>query len=132
MKIGLKRKTSFLGNDKLLKLIKNGQEYTTLAHNEHKELEVKEESMTLSAQLGFLKSEDHTFSKEDDGKEYTVKVNPNILRMYVTFFTFIFIFPLLFKSWVLGVVILLAYIAFVGVMSRKFYTIEELASGEER
>lgn len=126
MKVSLTRKTGFFGMGSPLKVNKNGEQLFLLTSDETKEIETSESSLNLDVKFSFLKSETVQIDNNAEEKNLQVKINPNILKLYMSLFTLIFILPVIFKSWELGVGILAIYIVFVAVMSRKFYVIEEL------
>lgn len=125
MKVTLTRKTGFFGMGSPLKVFKDGQQLFLLSSDEVKEFEVTEETFNLDVKFSFLKSETIQISNDSEERNLQVSINPNILKLYMSLFTLIFILPIIFKSWELGVGILAIYIIFVAVMSRKFYVIEE-------
>ncbi|MBE9388055.1 hypothetical protein [Vagococcus salmoninarum] len=124
MKVKLTRKTGFFGMGSPLKILKNGQQAFLLNHDGSKEFEITEET-TIQGKFSFLKSEIYSLENNAESKELQIKINPNILKLYMSLFTLIFILPLIFRSWVLGVGILIIYVGFVAVMAPKFYVIEE-------
>ena len=54
-------------------------------------------------------------------------MNPVVFNFYVTYFTLIFIIPLLFKSWVFAIALVAFYGVFIWLMGKKFYIMEEVA-----
>ncbi|WP_314059854.1 hypothetical protein [uncultured Vagococcus sp.] len=126
MKVSLTRKTGFFGMGSPLKVFKNGEQVFLLNNDQTKEIDASEEAINLDVKFSFLKSETVQIDNNAEEKQLQVKINPNILKLYMSLFTLIFILPIIFKSWELGVGILAIYIIFVAVMSRKFYVIEEL------
>lgn len=126
MKVSLTRKTGFFGMGSPLKVFKNGEQVFLLNNDQTKEIAASEEAINLDVKFSFLKSETVQIDNNAEEKQLQVKINPNILKLYMSLFTLIFILPIIFKSWELGVGILAIYIIFVAVMSRKFYVIEEL------
>lgn len=127
MKINLTRKTGFFGQGSPLKVILNGQEAGMLNNDERKQFDVGADQVELMVKFSFLRSQLYTLSHTEE--EFQIKINPNIMRLYISLFTLIFILPILFKSWLLGVGILALYVIFVAVMSRYFYVIEETTEG---
>lgn len=126
MKVSLTRKTGFFGMGSPLKVFKNGEQVFLLNNDQTREIDASEEAINLDVKFSFLKSETVQIDNNAEEKQLQVKINPNILKLYMSLFTLIFILPIIFKSWELGVGILAIYIIFVAVMSRKFYVIEEL------
>ncbi|MGX6977829.1 hypothetical protein ACWN8V_00940 [Vagococcus elongatus] len=124
MKFSLKRETGFFGMGSSLSIIKNGESIGTLAYDSEKEIEFSEGDQ-LSVKLSILRSEPFTLSETNQGKQLTVTFNPIVFRLYILFFTFTFIFPIFFHSWVLAVVIVLIYLVFAVAMTKKIYLIEE-------
>ncbi len=126
MKVSLVRKTGFFGMGSPLKVFKNGEQVCLLNTDETKEIDGAEAGFNLDVKFSFLKSETVHIDNSAEEQRLQIKINPNILKLYMSLFTLIFILPIIFKSWELGVGILAIYIIFVAVMSRKFYVIEEL------
>ena len=126
MKVNLTRKTGFFGMGSPLKVVVDQEEAFQLTNETTKEFEVTKPDATLQVTYSFLKSEVFTLVNGQLEKNLQIRINPNILKLYMSLFTLIFILPLVFRSWELGVGILAIYVIFVAVMSRKFYIIEEI------
>lgn len=126
MKLNVKRQTGFFGMGSSLTVFLGQQKAGALKHDETKAFEVTTESTELKVSFSFLRSQTYTIVADQPEKEVRVRVNPLIMKLYVWLFTLVFILPLIFKTWLLGVGILIVYLGFVAVMSAKFYLIDEI------
>lgn len=129
MKVLVKRKTGFMGMGSAIKLVKNHTDITKINFQEEKEL-TYDEGDELIAQFSFLKSDPYVLTEKDNEKELTVSSNPTVLNLYMSFFTLIFILPIVFRSWLLGVLIVICYVVFIFVMAKKYYLIKRTKNGE--
>ncbi|MGX7029871.1 hypothetical protein [Vagococcus zengguangii] len=125
MKIKLNRNSGFFAMGTPFDILINKSSNTKLAHNQSKEIEY-EPGDVLRAKYSLLKSNEVTLSAEDDGATFEITSNPNIMRTYMTIFTLLFIFPVLFQQWLLAILIIIFYAIFGMAVMNKFYLISKV------
>ncbi|MGX6961272.1 hypothetical protein [Vagococcus xieshaowenii] len=125
MKIKLKRNTGFFAMGTPFDILMNKRSFTKLSHNDSKEIDYQAGDV-LRAKYSLLKSNEVTLSEEDEGATFEISSNPNIMRTYITIFTLLFIFPILFQQWLLAIFIIVFYLIFGIVMSNRFYLIKKI------
>lgn len=126
MKINLKRKVGYMGIGSAINVLKNNQKVATISPEETIEVDV-ESGDKLQVAYGILKSEVFDVTEEHQDRTFDVHMNPVVFNFYVTYFTLIFIIPLLFKSWVFAIALVAFYGVFIWLMGKKFYIMEEVA-----
>lgn len=125
MKINLYRNTGFFAMGTPFEILINNTPTAKLRHNQTITIDCQPDDR-LRAKYSLLKSKELVLTEEDEGATFEITSNPNIMKTYMTIFTLLFIFPILFQQWILAVLIVIFYAIFGITIMNKFYLIKKV------
>lgn len=130
MQLTFKRNTGFYAMGSPLTVTKNNKKWFLLNQNEQVNKEMTETEISVQVSFYLLKSKPKFI--QNDGQEhfFEVRMNPAFQYSYLVLFGLMLLLPVVYRSFLGSILIVLIFIGFMLVFFKQAYVIEEFENGK--